>query len=94
MHDELETHFQNNNIEKYLQVNFRYNQLIQKLAGNKTLSNIIESLKDKILLSPSKQLVLEGRFKQSILEQRDLLLAYQGKKANEAKKIMVTHLQK
>jgi DNA-binding GntR family transcriptional regulator len=92
MHDELETHFANQNTEKYLQVNFRYHRLIQDLAGNETLSNIIESLRDKVLLFRSKQLSLEGRFERSIIEHRALLLAFQRKKSNEVEKIMKVHL--
>jgi len=92
MHDKLETHFQNNDIEKYLQVNFVYHRLIQEMAGNETLSNIIESLRDKILLYRSKQLNIEGRFEASLQEHRDLLKAFQAKDADEAEEVMKRHL--
>ncbi len=93
MHDALETHFQNNNVEKYLQVNFVYHRLIQEMAGNETLSHIIESLRDKILLYRSKQLFIDGRFKESLQEHRDLLKAFQAKNVIEAEKVMKRHLK-
>lgn len=94
LHFRLEKNFEKNNIEGYLQVNSEFHRFIQKLAGNEVLSEIIDSLRDKIMLYRAQQLHQKGRFKESIQEHRQILEAFQAKDVQRAENAMKTHLNK
>jgi DNA-binding GntR family transcriptional regulator len=49
---------------------------VQELAGNKTLNQIVNGLRQKILLYQFQSLNLPERFEQSIREHRDLLAGF------------------
>jgi DNA-binding GntR family transcriptional regulator len=66
---------------------------VQELAGNKTLNQVVDGLRPKILLYRFQSLSLSGRFEQSIQERRDLLEAFRVRDAQKAELLMKSHMK-
>lgn len=92
LHSKLEKHYQKKDHEKYLSVNQELHMLIQQLTGNKILNEVINGLRQKILLYRYRQLYQPDRFDQSIQEHRELLKAFEEKDAAAAENAMKRHL--
>ena len=92
LHEELEEHYRNRDYEAYLKKNHVFHVFIQDLAGNKVLNDVINGLRQKILLYRQKQLYQPERFDQSIQEHRDLLQAFRKKDPISAELLMKQHL--
>jgi len=92
LHEELEEHYRNRNYEAYLKKNHVFHVFIQELAGNKVLNDVINGLRQKILLYRQRQLYQPERFDQSIQEHRDLLEAFRRKDPDSAESLMKKHL--
>jgi len=92
LHEELEEHYRNRNYEAYLKKNHVFHVFIQELAGNKVLNDVINGLRQKILLYRQRQLYQPERFDQSIREHRDLLEAFRRKDPDSAESLMKKHL--
>ena len=92
LHKELEEHYRNRDYEAYLKKNHIFHVFIQELAGNKVLNDVINGLRQKILLYRQKQLYQPERFHQSIQEHRDLLQAFRKKDPSSAESLMKHHL--
>ncbi len=67
---------------------------MQELAGNKTLNQIVNGLRQKILLYRFQSLNQPERFEQSIREHRDLLAAFRNRDPEKAELLMKCHLKK
>jgi DNA-binding GntR family transcriptional regulator len=67
---------------------------IQNLSGNKVLNDVINGLRQKILLYRHKQLYQPERFQESIKEHRDLMVAFRKREAVLAENVMKRHLIK
>jgi DNA-binding GntR family transcriptional regulator len=63
------------------------------LAGNRTLNQIINGLRQKILLYRLQSLNLPERFEQSIREHRDLMEAFRKRDPEKAENLMRFHLK-
>ena len=94
LHKELEKHYSRQDHEAYLETNNAYHVLIQELPGNKVLNDVINGLRQKILLYRHRQLYQPERFEQSIQEHRDLLEAFRKRDASLAERLMKKHLIK
>jgi len=94
LHAKLEKNYAENNIEGYLRINYEFHRFIQTLAGNDVLSELIDSLRDKIMLYRAQQLHHEGRFKESIEEHRIIMQAFKAQNVQKAKNAMKKHLKK
>jgi DNA-binding GntR family transcriptional regulator len=92
LHEELEEHYQNRDHEAYLKSNNVFHVFIQELAGNKVLNDVINGLRQKILLYRQRQLYQPERFEQSIQEHRGLLEAFRKKDPSLAESLMKRHL--
>lgn len=93
LHAKLEEHFERRDQEAYIRINNQYHSLIQELAGNRTLNQIVDGLRKKILLYRFQSLNLPTRFAASIREHRDLLDAFRQRDCSRAKALMREHLQ-
>lgn len=93
LHEQLEAKVAQNDRKAYIRINDTYHSLVQELAGNKTLNNIINGLRQKILLYRFQSLSLNGRLSQSIQEHRELLDAFQQGDAERAETLMRHHLK-
>lgn len=93
LHARLEKHFDHRDQDAYIRVNNQYHSLIQELAGNRTLNQIVSGLRKKILLYRFKSLNLPQRFENSIQEHRQLLEAFRQRDGRMAEALMQTHLK-
>lgn len=94
LHKKLEENFNNRDQKKYIRYNNQYHSLVQKLAGNRILNQIVNGLRQKILLYRFKSLNLPERFELSIKEHRNLLEAFRQRGPERAEILMRTHLKK
>ncbi len=94
LHDKLEKYFREKSHEKYLEVNRRYHSLLQEMGGSKVLTDVINSLRQKVMLYRQRQLYQPDRFEASIREHRALLDAFSRRDPVAADRAMRTHLIK
>ncbi len=94
IHHQLEKNFRLKDQKQYIHYNNLYHAFVQELAGNKTLNQIVNGLRQKILLYRFKSLNLSGRSEQSIQEHRDLLEAFRNRDAEKAELLMKSHMKK
>ena len=92
LHAELDKHYRNRDYEAYLKKNHVFHIFIQELAGNKVLNDVINGLRQKILLYRQKQLYQPERFEQSTQEHRDLVEAFRKNDPSSAESLMKHHL--
>ena len=93
LHAKLEQEYTSRDQKEYIRINNQYHKFIQQLAGNRTLNQIVNGLREKILLYRFQSLNLPGRFDASIKEHRELLEAFRQKSAQQAERIMKKHLK-
>ncbi len=93
LHAKLEESFQRHDQEDYIRINDQYHSLVQQIAGNRTLNQIVKSLRKKILLYRFQSLNLPARFEHSIREHRELLDAFRQRNHLRAEALMREHLQ-
>ena len=93
LHAKLEQEYARRDQKEYIRVNNQYHKFIQQLAGNRTLNQIVNGLREKILLHRFQSLNLPGRFDDSIKEHRALLEAFRQKAGPGAERIMKEHLK-
>lgn len=94
LHEKLEKHYRDKNHEKYMAVNHRYHSLVQELAGSKVLSEVINGLRQKILLYRYRQIYQPNRLERSMQEHRDLQEAFRKRDAEAAERLMKQHLMR
>ncbi len=92
LHNDLERHYEKRDAEAYLSVNHQFHATVQEAAGNKILCEIIDGLRDKVLLYRHRQLYLPNRFDASIEEHRRIMDAFSKRDAQKAEEAMSTHL--
>jgi len=93
LHKKLEKNFKRRNQKEYIRYNNAYHLFLQELAGNRTLNQILNGLRQKILLYRFQSLNLPERFEQSIVEHRDLLEAFRRRDPEKAEELMRYHLK-
>jgi len=93
LHAKLEVNCEQHDQEAYIRINNQYHSLVQKIAGNRTLNQIVDGLRKKILLYRFQSLNLAHRFEHSIREHRDLLEAFRQRDQTRAETLMKKHLQ-
>ena len=94
LHKKLEENYQRKAQREYIRINNQFHSFVQELAGNRTLNQIVNGLRKKILLYRYQSLNLPERFAQSIQEHRDLLEAFRKKDPKKAETLMRRHLKK
>jgi DNA-binding GntR family transcriptional regulator len=93
MTGKLEEKFEQRDKEEYIRINNQYHSLVQEIADNRTLNQIVGGLRKKILLYRFQSLNLPARFESSISEHRDLLEAFRQRDRTRAEALMREHLQ-
>jgi len=94
LHKKLEENYRRKAQREYIRINNQFHSFVQELAGNRTLNQIVNGLRKKILLYRYQSLNLPERFAQSIQEHRDLLEAFRKKDPKKAETLMRRHLKK
>jgi DNA-binding GntR family transcriptional regulator len=92
LHQRLETHYARRDHKAYLDANHDFHVFIQELSGNPVLNDMINGLRQKILLYRHRQLYQPERFRRSIEEHRMLLEALESGDADRAEVLMKRHL--
>ena len=93
LHNKLEKNFKRRAQREYIRINNQFHSFVQELAGNRTLNQIVNGLRQKILLYRYQSLNLPERFEQSIQEHRDLIEAFRKKDLKKAETLMRRHLK-
>ena len=94
LHNSLEKNFKRRAQREYIRINNQFHSFVQELAGNRTLNQIVNGLRQKILLYRYQSLNLPERFEQSIQEHRELIEAFRKKDPKKAETLMRRHLKK
>jgi DNA-binding GntR family transcriptional regulator len=94
LHDKLEKNFKRRAQREYIRINNQFHAFVQEMAGNRTLNQIVNGLRQKILLYRYQSLNLPERFEQSIQEHRDLIKAFRKKDSKKVETLMRRHLKK
>ena len=94
LYRKLEEHCQAEDREKYMAVNHSFHSLVQERAGNKVLSEVINGLRQKILLYRYRQIYQPGRLRESMQEHRDLQKAFRERNPEAAERFMKEHLMR
>ncbi|MGA3174295.1 MAG: GntR family transcriptional regulator [Syntrophorhabdales bacterium] len=92
LHRELETYYDRRDHKAYLQRNHVLHEVIEDITGNRVLKEVIDGLRQKIMLYRYRQLYEKYRFDQSIQEHRDLLEAFRKRDPVLAEITMKRHL--
>ncbi len=93
LHAQLEKQYEQRDQEGYIRINNQYHSFLQEMAGNRTLNQIINGLRKKILLYRFQSLSAPARFESSIREHRNLLEAFRQRDSKRAKLLMRAHLK-
>jgi len=94
LHKKLEENFERKDRKTYIHYNNLYHTFLQEIAGNRTLNNIVNGLRQKILLHRFQSLNLPERFEESINEHRKILETFRKKDSKKAEALMMSHLKK
>ncbi len=92
LHGKLETHYAEGNRDKYIAANHEFHTLVQELAGNLVLDDILRRLRAKVALYRHQQIYEAGRFDCSIQEHREILEAFRRRDPDAAEACMKRHL--
>ena len=93
LHAQLEKQYEQRDQEGYIRINNQYHSFLQEMAGNRTLNQIINGLRKKILLYRFQSLSAPARFESSIQEHRKLLEAFRQRDSKQADILMQAHLK-
>lgn len=93
IHKKLEESCKRKDQKKYLHYNSQCHALLQEVAGNKTLNQIITILRKQVTLYRSTSLALPGRMADSLEEHAELLKALEKRNPEKAERIMRMHLR-
>lgn len=93
LHEKLEEYYNCRDQKNYIKFNNLYHSFLQELAGNRTCNQIINGLRQKILLYRFKSLNLPGRFEKSIEEHRGLMEAFKERDSERAELLIKIHLK-
>jgi len=94
LHRKLETHYAEGDREKYVAVNNVFHALVQELAGNRVLDDIVARLREKAALYRHQQIYEDRRFDESIREHREILDALRRRDPDAAESHMKCHLDR
>jgi DNA-binding GntR family transcriptional regulator len=94
LHRKLETHYAAGDREKYIVANNLFHALVQELAGNRVLDDIVRRLREKVALYRHQQIYENRRLDESMGEHRDILEALRRRDPHAAETHMKRHLDR
>jgi len=92
IHAELERHAAANDADRFFEANQAFHNALQEIAGNRWLSQVIDSTRKFLKLTRRDSLRLDGRIHQSLTEHRDILAAIRKRDAVAAALCMHNHI--
>ncbi len=88
----LESYAAAGDTDHFFEANQEFHSLLQEIAGNRWLKQLIDDTRKMLKLTRRDSLRLEGRLKQSLIEHRAVLAAIQKRDASAAGQLMHDHL--
>ncbi|SMC72878.1 GntR family transcriptional regulator [Polynucleobacter kasalickyi] len=92
VHTRLEKAAADRDIDGFFELNQEFHDLIQQFAGNPWMRKVIQDLRQVLKLQRKNSLRKIGRVEQSLIEHRQILSALIGRKPEQAKELMHSHL--
>ena len=92
LHHRLEKAAADRDTEQFFEINVKFHELIQEIAGNKWMNGVIEDLRKVLKLQRRDSLSRSGRLLSSLIEQREILQAILKRDPLAAELAMRKHL--
>jgi DNA-binding GntR family transcriptional regulator len=92
LHHRLEKAAADRDVEQFFDINVRFHDLIQEIAGNKWMNGVINDLRKVLKLQRRDSLSRSGRLQNSLLEHRQILQAILKRDSVGAEAFMRKHL--
>lgn len=92
LHADLARYAREGRIDAYYETNYHIHEAIQRLAGNRWLSGLIDDLRKVLRLSRHKSLQLPGRIAESCAEHLSVFASLKARDPEAAEAMMKTHL--
>ena len=92
LHHRLEKAAADRDTEQFFEINVKFHELIQEIAGNKWMNGVIEDLRKVLKLQRRDSLTRSGRLLSSLVEHREILQAILKKDPLAADLAMRKHL--
>ena len=75
LHHRLETAAADRDLEQFFEINGKFHELIQQIAGNRWMNGVIDDLRKVLKLHRKDSLTGTGRLQNSLIEHREILRA-------------------
>lgn len=92
LHHRLETAAADRDIEQFFEINVKFHELLQAIAGNRWMNGVITDLRKVLKLHRRDSLTSTGRLQNSLLEHREILRALLKRDEAAAERAMQKHL--
>jgi len=92
LHHRLEKAAADRDTGQFFEINVKFHELIQEIAGNKWMNGVIEDLRKVLKLQRRDSLSRNGRLMSSLIEHREILQAILKRDPQEAELSMRKHL--
>jgi DNA-binding GntR family transcriptional regulator len=92
LHHRLEKAAADRDLEQFFEINVKFHDLVQEIAGNKWMNGVIEDLRKVLKLQRKDSLSRGGRMQSSLLEHREILQAILKRDPARAEAVMRKHL--
>jgi DNA-binding GntR family transcriptional regulator len=92
LHHRLEKAAADRDAEQFFEINVKFHELIQEIAGNKWMNGVIEDLRKVLKLQRRDSLTRSGRLLNSLVEHREILQAILKRDPQAAELAMRKHL--
>jgi len=92
LHHRLEKAAADRDIGQFFEINVKFHELIQEIAGNKWMNGVIEDLRKVLKLQRRDSLTRNGRLLSSLVEHREILQAILKRDPQAAEQAMRKHL--
>ncbi|WP_114652903.1 GntR family transcriptional regulator [Polynucleobacter necessarius] len=92
VHHRLEKAAADRDLEQFFEINVKFHELIQEIAGNKWMNGVIDDLRKVLKLQRRDSLSRSGRLLSSLIEHREILQAILKRDPLAAEQAMRKHL--
>ena len=92
LHHRLEKAAADRDTGQFFEINVKFHELIQEIAGNKWMNGVIEDLRKVLKLQRRDSLTRSGRLLSSLVEHREILQAILKRDSQAAELAMRNHL--
>ncbi|BDT75261.1 GntR family transcriptional regulator [Polynucleobacter sp. KF022] len=94
LHHRLEKAAADRDIEQFFEINGKFHELIQEIAGNRWMNGVIADLRKVLKLHRRDSLTSTGRLQNSLVEHREILRSILKRDEHAAEQAMRKHLER